>query len=76
MGTFCLLSPELWPLIEVRNSFSLSIFAILLPIFFKLCMRVDIGNMCFGLQIDKFCHLIEELWPLFDVQNCFLLNIF
>ena len=49
MGKFCQLSPKLWPLIDVRNSFLLSIFAIFLSIFFKLCMRVDIGKVCFGI---------------------------
>ena len=28
MGKFCQVSPELWPLIDVRNWFSLTIFAI------------------------------------------------
>ena len=49
MGKFRQLHPELWPLIDVRNSFSLSIFAIFWPIFLKLCMRVAIGKMCFGI---------------------------
>ena len=42
MGKFWQVSTELWPLIDVRNRFSLSIFGIPLPIFFKLGMRVDI----------------------------------
>ena len=46
MGKFWQISTELQPLIEVRNYFSLSIFDILLPIFFKLAMRVDIGKEC------------------------------
>ena len=37
------ISTELRPLIDIRNRFSLSIFGIPLPIFFKLGMRVDIG---------------------------------
>ena len=49
MGKFHQLSPELWPLINVRKLFSLSIFANFLPIFFKLGMRVDIGTECFGI---------------------------
>ena len=44
MGKFRQVSTELWPLIDVRNWFSLSIFGIPLPIFFKLGMRVDIGK--------------------------------
>ena len=42
MGTFWQISTELQPLIDVKNCFSLSIFCIPLPIFFKLGMRVDI----------------------------------
>ena len=49
MGKFRQISTELWPLIDVRNLFSLSIFGIPLPIFFKLCMRVDTGNECLGI---------------------------
>ena len=47
MGKFRQLSPELWPLVDIRNLFLFSIFAIFWPIFFKHCMRVDIGKMCF-----------------------------
>ena len=39
---FWQISTELWPLIDVRNWFSLSILGIPLTIFFKLGMRVDI----------------------------------
>ena len=46
MGKFSQISTELQPLIDVRNWFSLSIFGIPLPIFFKLGMRVDIGKEC------------------------------
>ena len=46
MGKFWQISTELPPLIDVRNWFSLSIFGIPLPIFFKLDMRVDIGKEC------------------------------
>ena len=42
MGKFWQISTELQPLIDVRNSRSLSIFGIPLLIFFKLGMRVDI----------------------------------
>ena len=37
------------PLIDDRNWFSLSIFGIPLPIFFKLGMRVDIVKDCSGI---------------------------
>ena len=50
MGKFRQISTELWPLIDVRNWFSFSIFGISLPIFFKLCMRVDIGKECLGIE--------------------------
>ena len=46
MGKFCYISTELWPLIDVRYWLFLSIFGISLPIFFKFCMRVDIGKEC------------------------------
>ena len=42
MGNFWPISTELRPFIDVRNWFSLSIFGIPLPIFFKLGMKVDI----------------------------------
>ena len=44
MGKFWQISTELRPLI--RNMFSLSIFGIPLPIFFKLGMRVGIVKEC------------------------------
>ena len=48
MGKFRQISIELWPLIDVRNWLSLSIFGIFLPIFFKLGIRVDNGEECLG----------------------------
>ena len=42
MGKFWQISTELWLSIDVRTWFSLSIFGIPLPIFFKLGMIVDI----------------------------------
>ena len=50
MGKFRQIRTELLPLIDVRNWFSFSIFGISLPIFFKLCLRVDIGKE--GLEIE------------------------
>ena len=50
MGKFRQISTELWPLTDVRNWFSFSIFGISLPIFFKLCMRVDIGKECLRIE--------------------------
>ena len=49
MGKFRQLSPELWPLIEVKNLFPLSFLSILGLIFFKLCIRVDIRKEWFGI---------------------------
>ena len=49
MGKFWQISTELWPLIDVRNWFSLIIFGITLPIFCKLGMRVNIGKECPGI---------------------------
>ena len=49
MGKFWQIATELRPLIDVRNWFSLSIFGIHLPIFFKPGMRVDIVKECSGI---------------------------
>ena len=49
MGKFWQISTELRPLIDVRILFSLSIFGISEPIFFKLGMRVDIVKECSGI---------------------------
>ena len=49
IGKFLQISTELRPLIDVRNWFSLSIFGIPLPIFFKLGMRVNIVKECSGI---------------------------
>ena len=46
MGKFWQINTELRLLIDDRNWFSLSIFGILLPIFFKRGMRVDIVKEC------------------------------
>ena len=50
MGKFRQISTELWPMIDVRNWFSFSIFGISLLIFFNLCMRVDIGKECLRIE--------------------------
>ena len=46
MVKFRQISTELWPLIDVKTSFPLYISNSFLPIFFKLCMKVDIGKEC------------------------------
>ena len=58
-------------MIDVRNWFSLSIFGISLPIFFKPAIRVNIGGGggVLGLQMGKFRQISIELWPLIDVRN-------
>ena len=48
MGKIWQISTKLRPLIDIRNWFSLSIFGIPLPIFFKLGMRVNIVEECSG----------------------------
>ena len=77
---FCQISTELWPLIDFRNWFSLSIVGISLPInlkFFKLGMRVDIEKECPGIsEMGKFWQISTELRPLIDVRNWFSLSIF
>ena len=42
MGKLWQISTEVQPLMDVENWFSLSIFSIPIPIFFKLGMRVDL----------------------------------
>ena len=76
MGKFRQISTELWPLIDVRNWFSFSIFGISLPIFFKLCMILILGRSVLGLKMGKFRQIITELRPLIHLKNCVLLNIF
>ena len=49
MAKFRQISTELWPLIDVRNWFSLSILRIFLSIYFKLGIRVDIVKECLGI---------------------------
>ena len=49
MGKFWQISTELQPFIDVSICFSLSIFGILLPIFFKLGIRVGVVKECSGI---------------------------
>ena len=49
MDKFRQLSPELWPLINVKNTFPLSILSIFGLIFFKLGIIVDIRKEWFGI---------------------------
>ena len=50
MGKFCQIKTELQPFIDVSIWFSLSIYGIPLPIFFKLGMRVDIVKEFSGIS--------------------------
>ena len=53
MGKFRQFSPELWPLIDVKNSFTLSILSIFtLSILSISCIRVDIRKEWFGI-VDR-----------------------
>ena len=63
MGKFLQISTELWPLIDARNLFSLSIFGIFVQIFFKLCMRVDIGKECLMIADEKNCQKLQSYGP-------------
>ena len=56
MGKLPQKSSELWPFIDVRNWFSLSIFGNSLSIVFKLGIRVDIGGGgggCLGIAFGQ-----------------------
>ena len=54
MGKFRQISTELWPLIDVRNWFSLSIFGIPLPIFSNFGRELIFVRSVLGLQMGKF----------------------
>ena len=71
IGQFRQIGTELRPLIDVRYWFSLSIFGISLPTFYKLCMRVDIRKEC--LWIVDGSILLNNYRV--DVQNSVLPNI-
>ena len=47
MDKFRQISTELWPLIDIINCFSFSIFGISLLIFFKLCLKRSSFKMIF-----------------------------
>ena len=53
MGKFRQISTQLWPLIDVKNSFPLSISNIFRPIFFKICIRVDFRKEWFGIVDEQ-----------------------
>ena len=56
MGKFRRLSPELWPLIDIRNSFSLSFFAIFCRFSSNFVCELIFGRRVLGLQMDNFRH--------------------
>ena len=54
MDKFRQISKKLWPLIDFINWFSLSIFGVSLPIFFKLCMkRSNFKMIFFALKLSR-----------------------
>ena len=65
MDKFRQISTELWPLIDVINWFSLSIFGISLPIFFKLCMKRSSFKMIFFALKNGVCCMSAALLFLF-----------
>ena len=57
-------------------SFPCSNFSTFLPIFFKLCIDIGIGEEWYGIAIGIIFHSeTTELWPLIYVQNAVLVNI-
>ena len=54
MGKFQQISTELWPLIDVRNWFSLSIFGIFDRFSSNLVQELILGRSVLGLQMDKY----------------------
>ena len=59
MGKFRQISTELCPLNYLSIFFAL-FFCISLPIFFKLCMSVDIGKECLGIA-DLWIYFVKQL---------------
>ena len=56
MGKFRQISTELWPLIDVRNWFSLSIFGTSLRFFFSnFACELILESSVLGLKMGKFC---------------------
>ena len=53
MGKFCRINTELWPLTYIKISFPAYILGIYRPIFFKLCIGVQIRKDCFGIEDGK-----------------------
>ena len=66
MDKFRQISTELWPLIDVRNWFSLSIFGISLPIFFNLCMKRSSEGLLLDAYHLIFFEKIQSYGPLFE----------
>ena len=69
------ISTDLWPLIDVINWFSLSIFGISLPFSFKLCMKRSSFKMIFfALKISRggVCCIPAALlfWLVFAMPLC------
>ena len=56
-------------------SFPCSNFRTFLPIFFRLCIDIGIGEEWYGIASGIISIRKTELWPLIYVQNAFLVNI-
>ena len=68
MNEFCQISTELLPFIFVENWFRCSILSIILSIFFKFYMRVDIRKDCFAIAnpfILSKHYIFENMMKLF-----------
>ena len=50
-------------------------FSTFLPIFFKLCIDIGIGEEWYGIESGIISFVTTELWPLIYVLNAFLVNI-
>ena len=67
MGNFFQISTEILPLIGLKNLFPLSILSIFQLIFFKLCIRVDIGEELFGI-VDWY--ILPNKHRVIDLDLC------
>ena len=66
-GKVCQISTETLPLIGIENLFPLSILSIFQLIFFKLCIRVDIGEELFGI-VDG--NILSNKHRVIDLDLC------
>ena len=74
MGKFCQLSPELWPLIDVKNLFPLSFLSIFGRFSSNFVLELILCRSGLGLKMNKFRQLSQESLPLIDFKNLFPLS--